>query len=108
MQNEIKQLAKSSAQAQALAAELKKLEHYMHEFRTLDKDVQSLQIQFVVDKMAMLYCALMLLMEGIDQQKTSQSVSKLDCFDYFSMLHFNKNEIVYDTQYVQLISRIIA
>lgn len=108
MQKEINTLVDTHPQAQTLAGELKKLERYIAEFRKLDHEVQALQIQFVVDKMAILYCATMLLIEAIDQQQTRQSTSKQACYDYFYMLHLNKNEIRYDKSYIELTSRILS
>ena len=58
--------------------------------------------------MAILYCALMLLIEGLDQKKNINHSSKLDCYDYFYMLNINKNEIPYDKKYIELTTRIIA
>lgn len=75
-------------------------------FRQLGKDLQTLQIQFIVDSMAIIYCALRLLFEGLDQSKSANSSSKLDCFQYFCMMHLSKP--IYDEKYLSLVKRIIS
>lgn len=108
MQAQINQLDQANQHTQALLAALVKFTQEMTAFRQLDVRVQALQIQFVVDRMGILFCALMLLMEATDQLKTSQSSSKLACCEYFFLLHVNENKLFYDDNYLKLITRIIS
>jgi acyl-CoA dehydrogenase len=74
----------------------------------LDSQLQTLQIRTLVDRMGFLFCALMLLREALQQLNKDQSSSKLDCFHYFCKLHIHKDDIVYDKNYLDLISAIVA
>jgi alkylation response protein AidB-like acyl-CoA dehydrogenase len=93
---------------QPILTELDKLKEELTLFRKQSALLQQLQIRLIVDRMAILYCALMLFLEAIDQQKSSQSSSKLDCYQYFCLLHVEKSDIKYDDDYLALISRIIS
>lgn len=106
MQNELKKVTEP-AYAEPIAKELKGLESDLSALRQLDEHLQSLQIQSIVDRMTISYCALMLLQEGLDQQKTSGSASKLQSLRYVYQLHFNKPKPTpYDANYLQLFSSI--
>lgn len=108
MQNRIAELRQADQRVQILQEQVKKLSQLMTDFRQLDNESQALQIQVIVDKMTMLFCALMLLLEALDQKETFQSSAKLDCFDYFCMLHFRNTDIIYDKNYIALCTRIIS
>lgn len=103
MNNQAKNI--SSEQAKLIVAQLETFEKELVVFRSLSKELQSLQIRMIVDKMGILYCALMLLIEALDQKTSKQSTSKLDCFHYFCFEHLNKKND-YDQSYLELISRI--
>jgi acyl-CoA dehydrogenase len=107
MQTEMQKMDKYSQHLHPVAAALSVLKEELSEFRDLDPELQSLRIRHIVDQMAIIYCAMMLLGEAIDQTKNKLSFSKLDCYNYFCMLHIDKNELSYDKDYLELISRII-
>ncbi len=107
MQKQISAIQDTNHHKQALTAALQKFQQEMMLFHQLDENVQALQIQFVVDRMAILFCALMLLLEAADQLKTKHSSSKSDCCDYFFMLHVNENKITYNENYLKLVTKII-
>lgn len=106
LQAELDKLKSFSLHTHDIVKELGKLSAEIQTFRELkDTDLQALHIRFIVDHMAIIYCALMLLHEALHQQKKGSS-SKLDSYHYFCMLHFNK-EVNYDTDYLNLIRRVI-
>jgi len=106
MHDEIKKIPSSNSQI--ITDELLGLEQEMLLFRKLDQAVQALQIRLIVDRMATLFCSLRLLFEAIDQEKTQASTVKLDCFKYYCLLHLGKKDIPYNSDYLKLITRIIA
>ena len=106
MDDELSQLDKQSSYLSLLNNELKQLKNDLLQFKKQDNELQSLQIHLIVDRMAILFCALRLLKEALHQLTLQQSSSKLDCLQYFWMLHINKNNMVYDKPYLELISRI--
>ncbi len=83
-----------------LAEQIQLFDNELINFKNLSDDLQTLQIDKIVDKFSLLYCALHLLREGLDH------FSKLDCLQYFWMLHFEKN-VNRGKEYLELISRII-
>lgn len=105
MKNEINKI-QDTQDIKPIISELQSLADELASFRKLNEALQSLQIQAIVDRMAILYCGLMLLIEGRQQQKNTQSLSKLDNYRYFSKLHFKAKKIVYDNDYLKLISLI--
>lgn len=105
MRNELQKLQNHTHHIQPLLIKLNQLEHDLVQFRQLDKTLQALQIRFIMDGMAQLYCAVMLLIEALNQQKLS--LSKLDCFAYFCMLHIENKGINFDQDYLKLITRIV-
>lgn len=105
MRKEMSHLAEENTYKQPLLKILDQLSHTLETFKNLNQTQQALQIRLVVDRMAILFCGLMLLIEGIDQQKKGNQ-SKLNCFDYFWQLHF-EDKITYDDQYLSLISKIM-
>ena len=58
--------------------------------------------------MAILFCAVSLFIEAIDQQKHHSNSSKFHCYQYFNLLHVNQMPINYDQAYLQLIKQINA
>jgi len=108
METEIKRLNKYAQHLHPLMEELDNLKQQLDSFRQAGTELQSLQIRIIVDRMVVLYCALMLLEEAVDQTKAGLSFSKLDCYNYFCMLHLEKNETSYDDDYLELISRIVV
>lgn len=104
-----KELAKFTASSyqKTLKEALENCKHLLSQFHQLPLDIQSLEIAHVVDSMALLYCACMLLHEAEHQVKQG-STSKLDCLAYFLMLHLNKKGLSYDKDYLSLISKIIS
>ncbi len=108
MYTELKKMQKYSLHTQVILTELDSLKEELALFRQLNASVQQLQIRLIVDRMAILYCALMLFIEAIAQQKSEKESSKLDCYQYFSLLHLEKQTINYDEDYLELIKRIIS
>ncbi|MHB1947661.1 MAG: acyl-CoA dehydrogenase family protein [Gammaproteobacteria bacterium] len=107
MHKELKRIAGQSVFAQLITDELLKLERDMVNFLELDEDLQALQIRLIVDRMVILYCALCLLFEALDQIKTKKSTSKLDCMHYFCSLHLFTEKTELNREYLDLISRIV-
>ncbi len=92
---------------QPIQNKLKILKRQLHDLKESSSEVQSLKIKVIVHQMAVIYCALNLLIEGIHQKETTDSSSKLDCLRYFYSLHFQQEEITYDESYIKLITKII-
>ncbi len=107
MRKELEKLKKFSLHMQPIKIELDRLEMDLASYRQLESGLQQLQIRSIVDRMALLFCGLMLLHEAMAQQKAGSS-SKLDCYQYFTILHLEKQDIVQDNDYLELITRIIA
>jgi acyl-CoA dehydrogenase len=107
IKKEIATLTKPKEAIDRLKEEIKQFEHSMQAFHQLDPTLQSLHIRFMVDKMAVLYCSLTLCQEAIDQQQKGQGDSKYACLRLFNMLHINKKELLYDKEYMKLVSQII-
>jgi len=108
MHQEIEKLDPSSSRVKEITSALIQFEQEMIMFKQLNAEQQSLQIRLIVDRMAILYCALMFLIEARYQEKNQASLSKQHCLDYFYMLHVNQTKITYDNHYLELISHIIA
>lgn len=85
---------------------LKKFEDEITVFKNMSTTLQALQIRHIVDKMAYIFNALMLLREAQDQTKL-KNTSKMACFEYFILLHLNKNAVSYDEKYMDLVRKII-
>jgi len=108
MQTELATLKKYSLHTQAIQVELDKLKSELTQFRQQSSLLQQLQIRQIVDKMAILYCALTFLLEAIDQQKSKKITTKLDGYQYFCLLHLEQQELKYDDDYLELITRIVS
>lgn len=91
-----------------ILVELDKLKEGLILFKQENTLLQPLRIRLIVDRMAILYCALMLLLEALDQQKSSKNTSKWDCFHYFCLLHVEAKKINYNGDYLELITRIVS
>ncbi len=91
-----------------IATELELLEQQISTFKKIDITLQSLQIRIITDKMAILFCALQLLFEALNQIKTEKITSKMNCFHYFCLSHFNNKTISYDEKYLNLITNIVS
>lgn len=107
MHKELKKIAGQSVFEQLIADELLKLERDMVDFLGLDEDLQALQIRLIVDRMVILYCALCLLFEALNQIKTKKSTSKLDCLHYFCILHLFTEKADLNREYLDLISKVV-
>lgn len=97
---------KSEPKAAVLNDFFEQLRKELAQFKNLDPAIQLLQIRLIVDKMAELYCATMLLFEANHQVKAQHQFSKQNLFDYFVLLHIKK-EINYDKNYLALIHNIV-
>lgn len=106
MHDEINKLDKKSPYTAILNTELTQLEKFIEKFHQLENKYQTLQIHIVVNRMAVLFCAFCLFIEALDQLKHSTSSSKLSCLQYFLLLHINKDQIVYDENYLELLTMI--
>ena len=107
MHDEIQRINKETPQSKLLLTEIKKFEKEMEKFRQLDNTQQMLEIKNGVDKMVILYSALMLLIEALDQIKSDHSYSKMNCFEYFYLLHLSNDNITYDAAYINLTTKVI-
>jgi alkylation response protein AidB-like acyl-CoA dehydrogenase len=108
MRSQFEILVQHSKHLKPLITQLNKLESALSKFRQLDSTLQTLQIRFIMDSMAQLYCALKLLIEALDQEHSKLSSSKLDCYHYFCLLHIEKKEMNYNNDYLQMITRIVS
>jgi alkylation response protein AidB-like acyl-CoA dehydrogenase len=107
MNEEIAKIKTNSSDHKLIFMQLDRLKEALKLFRQQTPALQQLQIRLIVDDMAILYCALMLLIEALDEDPIN-STSKLDCYRYFCLLHFDKQKISYDKNYLDLISRIVS
>lgn len=105
MKDKLARIKANTPQLPGLVLALDAFEQELIAFRQLDSNRQSLQIRLVVDRMAILYCAMALLMEVVDEQKMARSHSKTDCYHYFNLLHIQTKKITYDNGYLTLLSR---
>jgi len=92
---------------QPIQNKLKTLRQQLIDFKVSSSEVQSLQIKAIVHQMALVYCSLSLFLEGVHQKETTNTTSKLDCLRYFYLLHFQRDKIVYDERYINLIAKIV-
>ena len=92
---------------QPMQNKLNRLKRQLHDLKESPSEVQSLKIKVIVHQMAIIYCALNLLFEGMHQKETIDSSSKLDCLRYFYSLHFKQGKNIYDESYINLITKII-
>lgn len=88
--------------------QLESLKQYVEQWRKKSAEIQSLEIRIVVDKMAILFCALMLLKEALNQQELNNSDKKMLYLTYFIRLHLEENSVLFDNNYIKLITKIIA
>lgn len=107
MRDQLKNIDDKNIYKIQLMNEINDFEIQLKEFKQEDAHLQSLQIRLLVDKMAALYNALMLLLEANHQIEQTKRTSKLNCFVYFSLLHLSKDKITYDKNYLNLITQII-
>ncbi|MBS0359384.1 MAG: acyl-CoA dehydrogenase family protein [Proteobacteria bacterium] len=106
MKDELNKFSDKIPHIKIISKELQQLEQDILTFRHLDNTLQALQIRLIVDQMAELYCALRLLFEALDQDKTMKSCSKMDCLELFCQLHIHKKPISYDKNYLELITKL--
>lgn len=106
MQTQIKQLDPNHALTQTLISALTTFRQDLASFRQRDTQIQMLEIQLIVDSMAILFCALMLLLEAHDQLAAIQSSAKMTCCEYFFLLHLHEKPISYTENYLKLITKI--
>ncbi len=88
-----------------LTNELAKLEIDIADFRNQTEDLQLLNIQFIVDRMSILFSALSLTNEAFDQLKNENDSSKLYCLEYFWILRI-KDKTRPDAKYLALIQKL--
>lgn len=106
LENEIATLNGESELVVKLTRAQKNLATLFKNFRSLANSQQLLQIELIVDKMAALYCGLCLLKEAINQSESDANDSKLDAYQFFSLIHFENTNVSYDQAYLDLITRI--
>jgi acyl-CoA dehydrogenase len=107
IQSELEKI-KDFSESHILIKQLNILDVELKNFRESSDDLRMLNIRFIVDSMAQIYCALTLLIEALDQKKTTLCSSKLDCYYYFCKLYFEKQSPPYDKVYLTLISNIVS
>lgn len=83
-----------------------KLKEDIQILKSASQDFQSIKIKEVVDQMAILFAALSLYREALDQAKSGIH-SKLRCLDLFALLHLSKSKLQYDQSYLDLITAIV-
>lgn len=76
-------------------------------FKSVDSDLQMLQIKEIVDQMAILFAAVHLLKEAIDQEQKGSS-SKMKSFDYFVYLHLREQKPEYHQEHLELIRSLLT
>jgi hypothetical protein len=82
------------------------LKHQLNELKQSPAGLQTLQIKACVDEMGILFSALHLLFEAIDQEKKGHS-SKMNCLNYFLILHDKNNMEKNDSQRLEAIKAVI-
>lgn len=87
---------------------LDRLERQMLSFRGQDSKLQSLQIRELVNAMASVYNALMLLLEAENQLNANQTSTKLDCFHLFALWHLQEDKPIFNNDYLVLIEKIVS
>ncbi|VVC75543.1 Putative acyl-CoA dehydrogenase AidB [Aquicella siphonis] len=107
MRAEMNKLKTLSEILQPVQDELARLETLIKTFREQETDLQQLQIRQLVDRMVILYCAVMLYHEAVDQQTREKSDSKMDCLRYFCLTRLGSQKASLDRGYLNLISRIM-
>ncbi|HEX2548326.1 MAG TPA: acyl-CoA dehydrogenase family protein [Gammaproteobacteria bacterium] len=105
MQKEIETITESSPYVKLLKNELLKFEKQLENFRDQTSELQSLQIREIVERIGILFSALALLNEALDQKSTENNSSKYDCLEYFWMLRVSHEQSL-DAQYLDLIQKI--
>lgn len=91
-----------------LLAMRKRLQQSLTHLKNQSAELQALLIKQAVDEMALLYCALSLLIEALHQQKAEGQTSKLDTLRYFYQLHFRPEHSLEPAAYLSLISKIVV
>lgn len=77
-------------------------------FHELPSELQLLEIEKIVERMVIVYCAVMLLEEALHQEKEMRVTTKLDCYNYFCMLHLNNQPMQKNKNYLSLITKMVG
>lgn len=93
---------------QPLQDKMAELKQQLQLLKSASPTLQSLRIKQVVDNMGLIYCGLHLLLEGMHQKADSGQTSKLRCLRYFYLLHFQKEPVPYDDDFLELIRDIVS
>lgn len=107
LQTEMEQLKDASASEYVpdIESAFKHLRDDFAQFKQLSLDLQSLHIKEIVDHMASLYCAMMLLKEALNQLNVDSSNSKMQCYRYFHGKYVVKDkDLKRDQAYLKLIN----
>jgi alkylation response protein AidB-like acyl-CoA dehydrogenase len=107
LESSLKTLKTHEKYANAIKQCMLRLQEELRVLKSAPAVVQELQIKVVVDLMAVLFCAVQLLKEAVDQQKNEHH-SKLYCLDYFIVLHIEARPIKYNQDYVELIGNVVG
>ena len=103
---QIARLDQQSPYTEMINKAIQDFEKELADFRQLDNQLQLLRIHLIIDRMTILFCLLHLLFEALDQLKTQNSASKLDCLQLCWIKHVNNNPVIYNQDYLALITRI--
>lgn len=107
IETEFEKIPASESRKKTLKDSLEILKSRLKTLRQVSSGLQTLHMPSITEHMLSLYGALNLLIEGLDQATTSDSQSKLACFDYFFLSHLNDKPIEYNQKYLELLENIV-
>lgn len=96
----------SSHHLEVIQQALAELKNELKILKQSNFELQSLQIKKIVDQMAIIYAAIHLTREGLDQKHFNKT-SKQCCLDYFILLHLKRGCLTLDSNYLDLINSIL-
>jgi acyl-CoA dehydrogenase len=97
----------SEKRLKVIKEQIEQIKKNLQLLKTMNPELQTLHIKNVVDQMAIVYSAANLLIEALNQAK-SNHFSKLNCLDYFNILHFQKPRLLPDQAYLDLIKLLVS
>ena len=99
IESELQKINSSEPQVSSIRKGFEQLKKGLQTLKSATPELQSLQIKSIVDQMAILYVAVNLLKEALDQSK-SGSRSKFDCLDYLLLLHLENQKLEYNQEFI--------
>jgi len=107
LQSSIAKIPSANLHLQKINLGVDNLKKDLSLLKSMIPELQSLQIKTVVDQMAILFSAVHLLTEALDQQNTGTS-SKMYSLEYFLLLHLETRKTAYEPSYLKLITNVLA